>query len=589
MRKTKIICTLGPATDREGVLENMIKAGMDVARVNFSHGSHEEHAKRLEKLVALRELLNLPIATMLDTRGPEVRTKCFKSGPVNLKKGQNFVLTTREVEGDENIVSVTYQGLPGDLKPGDTVLIDDGKVELRVLSTDATDIACAVQNDGPVGDHKGINLPGVSLRMPYMSEQDADDIEFGIRAGFDFIAASFVRSADDVLQIRKLLDKHRCKSIKIISKIENAEGVANIDDILRVSDGIMVARGDMGVEIPLEEIPVIQKMLIKKCYNAGKQVITATQMLDSMMQNPRPTRAEATDVANAIYDGTSAIMLSGETAAGNYPVEAVKTMARIACRAEEDIRYDNRFRARAISDKLNITDAISHAACTSAYDLEARAIIVVTNSGTTARMVSKYRSSIPVIGCSVTGTVCRQMNLSWGVTPLLLPECDDLDDLFELAVEAAKGAGLVRDGDLVVITAGTPLRQSGTTNLLKVHIVGDVLISGKGISDGKVVGNLCVCKDEDEALQKFKQDDILVIPETSPKILHLLKMASGIITEEKFDDCYTGIVGSALDIPVLIDAAGCTETLKSGTTVKLDATKGIVSSSTLESSLNREE
>ena len=582
MRKTKIVCTLGPATDRPHVLEEMLKAGMDVARVNFSHGSHEEHQKRLDMLFSLRELMGLPIATMLDTRGPEVRTVTFKNGPVTLHQGQTFVLTTRPVEGDENIVSVTYKDLPRDVQVGTTILIDDGKVELTVASVDETDIVCTVCNEGPVGDHKGINLPGVSLSMPYLSDKDRADIEFGIGAGFDFIAASFVRCAEDVLDIRKVLDRNHCKTIKIISKIENAEGVRNIDEILRVSDGIMVARGDMGVEIPLEEIPVLQKMLIKKCYISGKQVITATQMLDSMIQNPRPTRAEATDVANAIYDGTSAIMLSGETAAGLYPVEAVKTMARIARRAEHDIRYDSRFKARKIDDKLNITDAISHAACTSAYDLQAKAIIVVTTSGSTVRMVSKYRPGHPIIGCATDPGVCRQMSLSWGVQPILLHDCKSTDELFEHAVSVAKKEGLLADGDLVVITAGTPLSQSGTTNLLKVHIVGNVLLSGAGTSKSSVVGNLCVCKTEEEALQKFRPDDILVIPSASAGILHLLKMASGIITEDKSDDCYAAVVGAALDIPVIIDAHSATRVLKSGTTVKLDAEKGIVCSSSLQ-------
>ena len=397
LRKTKIICTLGPATDDDEVLRKLMIEGMDVARFNFSHGDHAQHRKNKDRVEKLREELGLPVATLLDTKGPEIRVGDFKEGKVELVEGQTFTLTTEDVVGDQAKVSITYKNLVNDVKPGDTILIDDGLINMKIEKVTDKDIVCRVENGGPVSNHKGVNVPRVNLTMPYISDVDRADIIFGIENDFDFIAASFVRSADDILEIRKILDEYECDNINIIAKIENMQGVDNIDDIIRVSDGIMVARGDMGVEIPLEDVPIIQKMIIKKVYNADKQVITATQMLDSMMIHPRPTRAEATDVANAIYDGTSAIMLSGETAAGKYPVEALHTMKTIAERAERDIDYNKRFFNRDAVQNPDITSAISHATCTTAIDLAAAAIITVTKSGKTARMLSKYRPKCPII------------------------------------------------------------------------------------------------------------------------------------------------------------------------------------------------
>lgn len=473
MRKTKIVCTLGPATDKDGVLEELIKNGMDVARFNFSHQTHEEHLARLRVLEQIRERLNKPIAALLDTKGPEVRTRLFKDGSVNVNAGDKFTLTTRDIEGTKDIVAVTYENLPNDLKKGDRVLIDDGLIELIVDEiVDETDIICTVMNGGKISNSKGINIPNVDLSMPYISEQDYSDILFGIEHGFDFIAASFVRSASDVLQIRRILDENNCKSINIISKIENMQGVKNIDEIIQVSDGIMVARGDMGVEVPNEDVPVIQKMIIKKVYNAGKQVITATQMLDSMMKNPRPTRAETADVANAIYDGTSAIMLSGETAAGAYPIEAVKTMVRIAVRTEQDIDYRKRFFSLERKANPDVTDAISHATVTTAHDLNAKAIITVTKSGKTARLISRYRSDCDIIAGTTYKNVCRQLNMSWGVTPIMVEEESETFELFEHTIAKTVEAGYLKQDDIVVITAGVPLGISGMTNMLKVQVVG---------------------------------------------------------------------------------------------------------------------
>ena len=429
LRKTKIICTLGPATDDDEVLRKLMIEGMDVARFNFSHGDHAQHRKNKDRVEKLREELGLPVATLLDTKGPEIRVGDFKEGKVELVEGQTFTLTTEDVVGDQAKVSITYKNLVNDVKPGDTILIDDGLINMKIEKVTDKDIVCRVENGGPVSNHKGVNVPRVNLTMPYISDVDRADIIFGIENDFDFIAASFVRSADDILEIRKILDEYECDNINIIAKIENMQGVDNIDDIIRVSDGIMVARGDMGVEIPLEDVPIIQKMIIKKVYNADKQVITATQMLDSMMIHPRPTRAEATDVANAIYDGTSAIMLSGETA------------------AERDIDYNKRFFNRDAVQNPDITSAISHATCTTAIDLAAAAIITVTKSGKTARMLSKYRPKCPIIGCTPVKKVARQINLSWGVQPLLIGEENNTDDLFEHAVDAAKKHGYVKDGD----------------------------------------------------------------------------------------------------------------------------------------------
>ena len=468
MRRTKIICTIGPASESEENLREIMKAGMNVARFNFSHGSHAEHKRKFERIRKLREELQLPIATMLDTKGPEIRLKDFKNGKEMLEAGQKFTLTTREVEGTKDIVSVTYTDLPKDCREGMRILLDDGLIELHVDKVNDTDIECTVENGGKISDKKGVNVPGAVLTMPYLSEQDTSDIIFGCEMGFDFIAASFVRTRQDVLDIRNILKEHN-SPMKIISKIESIQGIANLEEILDESDGIMVARGDMGVELPFEEVPVQQKKMIKLAEAQGKYVITATQMLDSMIHNPRPTRAEATDVANAIYDGTTAIMLSGETAAGDYPIEAVKTMAKIAERTEKDIDYVGRLKKRDSNHVNDVTTAISHATCTVAAEVEADAIISVTMSGFTARMVSKYKPSCPVIACAVNPTVCRQTNLLWGVIPLHIRQEDTADELFREAVSSAIAAGYIKKGDKVVITAGVPLGISGRTNMIRVE------------------------------------------------------------------------------------------------------------------------
>ena len=469
MRKTRIVCTLGPSSNSYETVKALALAGMNVARFNFSHGTQESHLETFRVVSRVRSELHMPIATLLDTKGPEIRLKTFANGPVILKEGGQFTLTTREVQGDESIVSITHMNLPHDLGQQTRILIDDGLVELHVESKTETDIITRVVSGGQISDRKGVNVPGVRFSMPYISDRDKDDVLFGIRSGFDYIAASFVRGAEDVQALRQLLDENGGAHVRIISKIENADGVAHIDEIIEASDAVMIARGDMGVEIPFEEIPIIQKRMIKAATMAGRQVITATQMLESMVHNPRPTRAEITDVANAIYDGTSATMLSGETASGKYPVEAVKTMARIAERAENDIDYRKRFLERSMAESSEtITDAVSHATCLIALNMHAAAIVTVTKSGTTAKMISRFRPNMPIIACTPDASTYRQLSLSWGVTPVLIGEERITDVLFEHAVDASVDTGIISKGDLVVLTAGVPLSISGTTNLIKV-------------------------------------------------------------------------------------------------------------------------
>lgn len=576
MRKTKIICTLGPSTENEEILSELILNGLNVARINMSHGDHEQARAKANMVKKMREKLDLPVALLLDTKGPEIRTTTFENGRITLEKDSFFTLTTREVVGNETICGVTFKNLPKDVEIGTKILIDDGLIEMEVVSLTDTDVKCKVLNGGNVSNHKGINVPGCQLSMEYMSSKDESDIIFACQEDFDFVAASFVRNKDDVLSVRSVLEKNGGEDIKIISKIENSDGVDNIDEIIKASDGIMVARGDLGVEINMEEIPIIQKDLILKGYQAGKIVVTATQMLESMVKNPRPTRAEATDVANAIYDGTSAIMLSGETAAGSYPVEAIKTMARIARRAEHDIDYIERFESRNVKEQKDVTSAISHATCTTAHDLGAVAILAVSKSGLTARMISKYRPACPIICGTSNPKTLRQMNLSWGVQPVLTMEMKGTDELFTHIVKVAEDYGYVKSGDLAVITAGIPLGVSGTTNMLKVHLVGNILVEGTPINGGSIVGRLCVAKTEEEALSTFRDGDILVVPKTTNKLVPIMRKAKGIISEESGETSHAAVVGLALDKPVIVGTKNATELLTVGTTVTLDGTKGIV-------------
>ena len=576
MRRTKIVCTLGPSTDKEDVLRNLMKNGMNVARMNFSHGTHEEQKARLDMIKKLREELNLPVAALLDTKGPEIRIGDVEGGKLELKPGQEFTLTTEEMLGTEKKVTITYKELYKDVEPGDSILIDDGLIGMEVVRIDESDIVCRVKNGGFISNHKGVNVPGVELNMPFVSPKDLADIVFAVEQDYDFIAASFTRTAEDIMEIRKILQEHGGEKIHIIAKLENKQGVKNCEDILRVADGIMIARGDMGVEIPLEEVPVIQKELIRKAMHMGKPVITATQMLDSMMKNPRPTRAETSDVANAIYQGTSAIMLSGETAAGAYPIEAVQTMAKIAERTEQDIDYSREFKPRKLAEAPDVTSAISHATCTTAADLKAAAIVAVSKSGRTVSRIAKYLPVCPIIGCTTDERVYRQLNLLWGVTPVVMKEANTADELFDHAVELAEQKGLIDRGELVVIAAGVPVGLSGTTNMMKVQIAGNALVTGKGANKLKASGNVCVCSNDEDLEKKFRAGDIVVVEQTTNEMVHKLKDAAGIITETGDRYSHAAVVGMTLEIPVITSARNATRILKSGTFVTMDAEQGIV-------------
>ena len=576
IRKTKIVCTMGPNLFEKHLIAPLMKAGMNVARFNFSHGTYETHQHYYDEVCRIRDELGLPVATMLDTKGPEIRVRSFKNGRVTLQNGQLFALTTDEVEGDEERVSITYKELPQDIAVGSSILIDDGLIGMQVERIDGADIVCRVLNGGVVSNNKGVNIPNAHLSMPFISEKDHQDILFAIKNGYDFIAASFTRCADDIMQIRHILQENNCHTINIIAKIENMEGVENIDEILRVVDGVMVARGDLGVEVPLEDVPSLQKKLIQRGIAAGKPVITATQMLDSMIKNPRPTRAEATAVANAIYDGTSAIMLSGESAVGAYPVEAVETMVRIALRAEADMDYIRRF-SRDTSASTDVTNAISHATVTSAHDLNASAIITVTKSGSTARILSRDRPACVIVGCTTEKHVWRQLALSWGTVPLMIAEESNTDDLFEHAVDAAVQNGLVHDGELVVLTAGVPLGISGTTNLMKVHVVGHLLSRGQGLHGGKVVAPLCVIRNLEKDAKDFNTGDVIVCHQTTREMFSMLRKSSAIVLEDDNPEGHGAIAGMSLDIPVIIGAKNATNILKSGAVVTVDGEKGTVS------------
>lgn len=577
MKRTKIVCTLGPASETEEILTNLIKSGLNVARQNFSHGNHQEHKQRMEIVKEVSAKLDNPVAIMLDTKGPEIRTKDFEEGKVDLKEYQEFTITTREILGNENICAITYKELPKDITVGDSILIDDGLVELKVEEVvNDTDIRCKVVNGGEVKNKKGVNVPGVKINLPAITEKDKKDIEFGIENDIDYIAASFIRKSSDVIEIRKILEENNAEDIEIISKIENHEGVENIDKIIEVSDGIMVARGDLGVEIPAEDVPLVQKMIIKKCNLAGKPVITATQMLDSMIRNPRPTRAEVTDVANAILDGTDAIMLSGETAAGKYPEEAVETMANIAEKTEGSLDYSDIFTSKSHMKNITVTNAISHATCSTAQDLGAQAIITATSSGYTARAVSKFRPKAPIIATTTNEKVMRKLSLVWGVNSIFSKETSSTDDVIEASVNKSLEKGLINNGDLVVITAGVPVGVAGSTNLIKVHTVGDVILKGTGIGDRTATGKVCIVSNREEAEEKFKEGDILVSINTDKDLVPYMQKSSAILTEKGGLTSHAAVVGLNIEKPVIVGIEDATKNLKDGDIITVDSIRGLV-------------
>ena len=575
MKKTKIVGTIGPASNSVETLKALLQAGLNVCRINFSHGVHAEHKVTINNIKQAREELGLPIGIMLDTKGPEIRLGTFGVKEVVLKPGDRFTLTSRDVEGTEEIVSVSYKDLNEDVNVGDMILVDDGLVELQVEEIlENKDIRCKALNNGVLSNNKGVNIPNVIVNLPAITDKDVGDILFGIENGIDFIAASFIRKADDVNKIRRILEENGGQTISIISKIENQEGVDNIDEIIRASDGIMVARGDLGVEIETEIMPLVQKELIKKCTEIGKPVITATQMLDSMIRNPRPTRAEVTDVANAILDGTSAIMLSGETAVGKYPVSAVETMSKIAKTTENSIRYRDILKERANTTEHSTTNAIGRATCYTARDLKATAIITATSSGHTSKAISKFRPKTPIIAATTTEETMRKLSLDWGVYPVLTPESDNTDDVIRNSVETAISNGYVEEGDLVIITAGIPAGLSGSTNLIKVQVIGKVLLKGTGIGEKAVSGQVCIARNENDLIEKFTDGDIIVSLGTEKEMVPYMERAGGIVTEEGGLTSHGAIVGLNLNKPTIVGALDGTSILKDGEIVTMDTSTG---------------
>lgn len=574
MKKTKIVATIGPASESEEMLRDLFQQGVNVCRMNFSHGDHAEHQVRMDRVKKVREEMGLPIAIMLDTKGPEIRLGDFKDGVVEIQQGQEFTLTTRDILGDETIIGVTYKDMPKDVKVGGIILIDDGLVEFRIKEITDTDIIMEALNGGTLKNHKGVNVPKVNINLPALTDKDIADIKFGIENEVDFIAASFVRKASDVNDIRRILEENGGADIDIISKIENQQGLNNIAEIIHVSDGIMVARGDLGVEVPTEEIPLIQKDLIRMCNKAGKPVITATQMLDSMIRNPRPTRAEVTDVANAIIDGSSAVMLSGETAAGKYPLESVRTMYNIAINTENSLDYKEMLKVRSIDDDITTTNAISKATVNTASDLGANAIITATSSGYTSKAISKFRPRAPIIAATTKKSVVRKMALEWGVYPVLAPESKSTDEVIELSIKSSLDAGYVDEGDLVVITAGIPVGLAGTTNMIKVHTIGKVLMKGVGIGNRVGTGRVVIGNSEEDLLSTFEDGDILVSRATYKDMVKFMERAGAIITEEGGFTSHGAIVGLNLNKPTIVGVEGATSELSNGDIVTVDSTTG---------------
>ncbi|MEI3600307.1 MULTISPECIES: pyruvate kinase [unclassified Oceanobacillus] len=576
MRNTKIVCTIGPASESVETLEQLMDAGMNVARLNFSHGDYEEHGARIKNIREAAANRNKNVAILLDTKGPEIRTNRFKGGKAEIQSGSTVYIAMDEVEGNAERFSVSYPGLINDVSVGSKILLDDGLIELEVVSIDKenNEIATKALNSGEIKNTKGVNVPNVSLNLPGMTEKDKEDIIFGIKNNVDFIAPSFIRRASDVLEIRQVLEEHLGNRINIIPKIENQEGVDRIEEILEVSDGLMVARGDLGVEIPAEDVPLVQKELIKKCNLVGKPVITATQMLDSMQRNPRPTRAEASDVANAIFDGTDAIMLSGETAAGMYPVESVQTMNNIALKTESALQHKNILSERSKLVEMTITEAISQSVTHTAMNLDVQTIITPTESGHTARMISKYRPKQTILAVTFNERVNRQLALVWGVHPVQGEKTDSTDEMLDVAIERALSAGICSHGNRVIITAGVPVGESGTTNLLKVHIIGDVLAKGQGIGRQSAYGKAVIALNKEEAIQKVSSGDILVTYGTDRDMMPAIEKAGGIITVEGGLTSHAAVVGLSLGIPVIVGVENALELLKDGQDITIDGTKG---------------
>ncbi|WP_311376325.1 pyruvate kinase [Anaerococcus lactolyticus] len=577
LKKTKIVCTIGPASEKPEVLEQLIHNGMNVARLNFSHGTHEEHLEKIKTIKRLRRKLNKPIAIMLDTKGPEIRTGNYNVKEIYLKPDDIFTLTTRDVIGTQDIVSVSHKGLPQDVKVGSEIYIDDGLVQLEVIEIkDGTDVVCRVQNNGVLSNHKGVNLPGSKTNLPAITPKDVDDIKFGIENGIDLIAASFVRKKEDVYDIRKVLEDHGGENIKIISKIESQEGVDNIEEIIEASDGIMVARGDLGIEIKTELIPGVQKDIIRRCNAAAKPVITATQMLDSMIRNPRPTRAETTDVANAIIDGTDCVMLSGETAGGKYPVQAVKTMRDICITTELSDDFIEKVYNTKVVSRRNTTNSIARSTCQIARELDAKAIISCTSSGNTSRVISKFRPRTTIVAATTTDSVARQLSIVWGVYPLVIKEAHETDELIERAIVGGLSEGYLEEGDLTIVTAGVPLGVSGSSNLIKVHVIGDIITSGTGIGAKSVSGKVVIGSTKKELESKFEEGDIIVAKFTDSDITEFIEKASAIVTETGGLTSHTAVAAVHFGIPAVVGAVSAQSLVEDGQIITVDPIGGVI-------------
>lgn len=577
MKKTKIVCTIGPASESVDMLVNLINAGMNVCRLNFSHGDYEEHGARIKNIREAVKITGKRVAILLDTKGPEIRTNDMENGAITMKIGDSVRISMTEVLGTNEKFSITYPELINDVNVGSHILLDDGLIDLEVtdIDRDANEIVTVVKNEGVLKNKKGVNVPGVSVNLPGITEKDANDIRFGIGQGIDFIAASFVRRASDVLEITKILEEENATHIQIIPKIENQEGIDNIDEILKVSDGLMVARGDMGVEIPTEDVPVVQKALIKKCNALGKPVITATQMLDSMQRNPRPTRAEANDVANAIYDGTDAVMLSGETAAGDYPLEAVQTMARIAVRTEETLVNQDSFALKLYS-KTDMTEAIGQSVGHTARNLGIQTIVAATESGHTARMISKYRPKAHIVAITFSEQKARSLSLSWGVYATVADKPSSTDEMFNLASKVSQEEGYASEGDLIIITAGVPVGEKGTTNLMKIQMIGSKLVQGQGVGEEAIIAKAVVAGTAEEAVAKATEGAILVTKTTDKEYMPAIEKASALVVEEGGLTSHAAVVAIAQNIPVIVGAADATSLINNDEVITVDPCRGIV-------------
>ncbi|EOI01940.1 pyruvate kinase [Enterococcus moraviensis ATCC BAA-383] len=577
MKKTKIVCTIGPASETVDMLVNLMNAGMNVCRLNFSHGDFEEHGNRIKNIREAAKITGKRVAILLDTKGPEIRTNEMENGAITLRTGDTIRLSMTEVLGTNEKFSITYPELINDVNVGSHILLDDGLIDLEVTDIDrgANEIVTLVKNEGVLKNKKGVNVPGVSVNLPGITDKDAADIRFGIEQGVDFIAASFVRRATDVLEITKILEEENATHIQIIPKIENQEGIDNIDEILKVSDGLMVARGDMGVEIPTEDVPVVQKDLIKKCNALGKPVITATQMLDSMQRNPRPTRAEANDVANAIYDGTDAVMLSGETAAGDYPLEAVQTMARIAVRTEEALINQDSFALKLYS-KTDMAEAIGQSVGHTARNLGIQTIVAATESGHTARMISKYRPKSHIVAITFTEQKARSLSLSWGVYATVAAKPASTDEMFNLATHTAQEEGFASEGDLIIITAGVPVGEKGTTNLMKIQMIGSKLVQGQGIGEESVIAKAVVANTAEEAVANATEGSILVVKTTDKDYMPAIDKAIALVVEEGGLTSHAAVVAIAKDIPVIVGASDATNLIANDELITVDPRRGIV-------------